>query len=212
MLTCPSHLVVDAFGTIAHLSLPTRPYAQLRSLLADSGAEVGDFPRIAMTRPLGLAGLASFYGVDVPSARMQRLEDDLFQEIEGLRVSESALRCLEWLVSRGVGVVIASNLSMPYGVALMQVLRGAGLIPQPIDSASGVACAFSYQMGTLKPQTDFYETIASHRPSGSSFYMVGDKHEEDELAPRRAGWGSAPALPRATDPKAWELILRRFGG
>ena len=206
MFSPPTHLVVDAFGTIAHLSTPIRPYARLRNFLAASGAGVEDFPRVAMTRPLGLAGLASFYGVEVPSGMMQSLEDSLFEELEGLRVSESAIECLANAVAGGLGVIIASNLGMPYGVALMHVLRGAGLAPGPIDSAAGLACAFSYQMGAVKPEAKFYESIKTASPPGSVFYMVGDKQQEDEVAPRAAGWLADRAQHRATDPVAWKTM------
>ena len=163
-----------------------------------------------MTRPLGLAGLAEHYGVEVPMARLRAMEEALFEETESLIVSPAALNCLRGLIRRGVKILIGSNLALPYGVALRHALRGAGLNPERLGGPSGIACAFSYEMGLIKPDPRFYAAIAASAPRTALFLMVGDKQQEDHDAPVAQGWAAAPARLRAFDASEWEVIEGLF--
>lgn len=208
----PTHLVVDAFGTIAHLSRPTRPYARLRDFLGSRGAIVEDFAFVAMTQSLDLAGMAAHYGIEVPGRWMEQLERSLFEEVEGLCLSTAAIACMHRLMAAGVVVVIGSNLALPYGIVLKQHLQREGLVVGPLGDESLLGCAFSYEMGCVKPSLAFYGTIATAYPNRSVFMMVGDKQEEDHDAPIRLGWQAAPPLPRSKDALEWTRILTSFNG
>lgn len=205
-------VALDAFGTIAKLTAPRRPYAFLRDELASRGANVDDFPVRAMTTKLTLSGLCLSYGIELPLSKMNEVEDRLFEDLSCLALSPGAADAIGEMVGRGFSVVIASNLGLPYGVVLERMLSSHGLDLMPLSARSSLSKAFSYEVGQIKPAQEFYANIdgALALPS-SSFLMLGDKAEEDQAAPRIRGWQAKDPVDRFDNaPWVWEELLSQL--
>lgn len=207
----PGCVVVDAFGTIAYLSRPTRPYARLRLALEAGGVDVSGFPLLAMTSPLGLAGMASHYGVHLPLPFLEAIEHDLYDEIASLSLSPGAVDALSRALTAGCSVVVGSNLALPYGSALKVALSAAGLELGAINGAGKLRAAFSYEMGYVKPQPEFYDAVADAvGEAPCNILMLGDKLVEDHDAPARSGWRVGPATNRTADAAGWDQLFPRW--
>lgn len=205
-------VVLDAFGTIAKLSAPQKPYALLRELLSVHGALVDDFPVRAMTTPATLSGLAAHYGVEVPMARLSALEEGLFQDLSGLVLAPGAAAAIAGLREAGIRVAIGSNLGLPYGVVLERMLAAQGLLLEPLSASANFGRAFSYELGHVKPSPDFYEKIELLMGlPPDSFLMIGDRPEEDRAAPLARGWQAEWVFNRVeASPEVWSELLDHF--
>jgi hypothetical protein len=201
-------IVLDAFGTIAQLTHPLRPYSALREILAERGIIVDDFPVRAMTAPLSLAGLAKHYGVELSMEQMMQLEANLFQDLSGLTLAPGLLHLQEI----GIRVVIGSNLGLPYGVVLERMLASQGVSLESLSPSARFGKAFSYEMGQIKPSPDFYTKIETMMGlPAHSFLMIGDRPEEDRAAPMAGGWQTEWAFNRVeASPKVWEELVGHF--
>ena len=206
-------VVFDAFGTLLKIPSPARPYAQLREALATHGAPVDGFMRAVMTSRLGLAATAEQFGVDLPLPLLARFEDALGRELERIVPYPEAERVVASVLGQGATVVVASNLAWPYGASVLAFLRRFGAV----GPFARLQTAFSYDLGRLKPEAEFYQAVAHQLRLGdvpasdlaSRIAMIGDRHDEDVAAPHRAGW-SAQRLVRSRDETlddAWRRLI-----
>lgn len=187
-------MVFDAFGTLFQIQNPLRPYAQLRCLLQASGVPVSDaYPHQVMTRSLSLKDVAALHQYHLKESEDVFLHDLLKEELESIVLFEDALDVLKHYLDNEYLVIIGSNLALPYGEVVENLLSPLGSISKWNETAM-LRVAFSYEIGELKPSPRFYQKIEDElKLSGNvskdaSFFMVGDKREEDYLAPTRCGW------------------------
>lgn len=202
-------VVLDAFGTIATLTSPQRPYSVLRDMLAVRGATVDDFAIRAMSTPSSMANLAMYHGVDFSMEQMSHLDGVLFKDLSGMELATGIVSTITRLVEGGIRVVIGSNLGLPYGVLLERMLATHGLLLEEMSPTAKLARAFSYEMGHIKPLPSFYEKIEHDmKLPPNAFLMMGDRHEEDRIAPLARGWQAEWAFNRVeASPKIWEELL-----
>ena len=187
-------IVFDAFGTLVHITAPTRPYAALRAHLEALGVERdADFPRRAMTGRWSLRDLAAH---PVEDSILEGFETGVVEEVDSVVPFEDAPLAIEQALNRADRVIIASNLAWPYGRAVEQWLSQWGPVA-PLGEASDarLLTAFSFDVGYVKPEPAFYRWVTSalagvaNKPSSAlRLAMVGDKQAEDCDAPTAAGW------------------------
>lgn len=200
-------VVFDAYGTLLAIPRPRRPFALLRAHLAGQGVEVGDFARRAMSARHTLASLAHDYGVDVPCALLARWQGLLVEDVASATAFPEAARVLRHVLSRGATVVIASNLAWEYA-APVRALLDAAARPFAGAPACRAHLALSHDLGQVKPDPGFYRAVddllASAGVPASPVFMVGDRLEEDERAPRAHGW-TAQRVDRAAGADLWSV-------
>lgn len=202
-------VVMDAFGTIAQLSHPQRPYSLLREIIEAHGAPVENFAVKAMTTPSTLAALASQYEVGIPMKQFADLETALFEDLNGMEIADGASVAIQSLIEKGIRVVIGSNLALPYGIGLLRMLSAQGLHIDQLASDKMLMRAFSYEIGEIKPHSAFYKKVEDTIGLESdSFLMVGDRPEEDREAPLGCGWQAEWAYNRVeASPGVWKELL-----
>lgn len=190
-------IVFDAFGTLVHIQRPARPYAALRTLLTDRGADTAGFALEAMTRRRTLADLARATGLPVPPQALAALEAQVIDEVESIAPFPDAAAAVARALEVADRVVIGSNLGWPYGAPVERFLAPWGPVAALDDDApdARVRTAFSFDVGHVKPDPAFYAHVArrlsalSGKPAASlALCMVGDKQAEDGDGPTRAGW------------------------
>lgn len=206
-------VVMDAFGTIAQLSRPQRPYSLLREIIAAHGTSVENFGVKAMTTPSTLSALASHYDVDISMKQFKDIETALFEDLEGLKIADGASEAILALIEKDIKVVIASNLALPYGVGLLGMLKAQGLDVVQASPDKMLTRAFSYELGDLKPNATFYQKIESTIGlEPESFLMLGDRPQEDRAAPLACGWQAEWAYNRVeASPGVWKELLDNLG-
>ncbi len=176
--------IFDAFGTTVHITRPRHPYLQLLREGRSQGRTLkGDDLRTLMINELSLDEAACVFGIKLTPARLHLLEQALEEEVASIRPYPDAREAIAILQEAGVSVAICSNLAMPYGLAVKQILPD-------LDGY-----VFSYQLGVTKPDPIIYrETcrLLSVQP-GNEFsgqgrvVMIGDSPRCDRDGPRRVG-------------------------
>ena len=200
-----SCLVLDAFGTIAHLPAKTRPYALLRDQLAAAGRPIEGFAQNVMTHPWDMKDAARYYGgADID---LRQAQAALVTDLATMVVLPAAISCIGKVCTH-LPVVLGSNLALPYGERLCELLRQHGLVVSAHPSAGGLSAGFSYVLGHVKPDPRFYERIGEGiNCPPAAVLMVGDRQDEDFHAPRRAGWSALPPFDRSQSAQAWSEVL-----
>lgn len=177
--------IFDAFGTTVHIGRKLHPFRQLLRVGAEQGrkASAADLHTL-MTSNLSLEGSAEHFRIRVSAQRMSALQRDLEAELKSIAVYPDALDAIRMLKAEGIATGICSNLALPYGPAVMQLL----------GEADGFA--LSYELGITKPHPDIYREIC-HRLSvspswdmtalGNRVVMIGDSPQCDRDGPRIIG-------------------------
>lgn len=189
--------VFDAFGTLVQIKNPQRPYAELKALLNSKGVFVAsDYSRIVMTRPLNFEEVAFLHGCSLSESENSFLNEMLEEELASIEPFEDSLMALERCVSRGDLVVVGSNLAKPYGKVVEDLLQAFGVVGRWNQEGCLLRTGFSFDLGLVKPEIDFYKEIefgiraSAELSKDVKFFMVGDKEQEDCLAPQKLGWNS----------------------
>lgn len=183
-------VVFDAYGTLLSNPNATRPFAQLREILERGGVNVQDYAQRAMGQRHTLSSLALSYGFDPGLDTLARLERELMEELLAIHPYQETERVLRYVMGRGAHVVVASNLAWPYALpihTLMDVVSQRGTLV----SRNKIATAFSFDVGLVKPQEEFYTRVEDSLRSqglGRQIFMVGDRQLEDVEGPVKAGW------------------------
>src|SRR5690606_30093757 len=139
---------------------PTRPFAQLREIIAKQGLDVSDFAHRAMTSRHTLSSLAKSYDAVIPMEDLARLDAQLMSELMAIRPYPEAERTIRHVLIRGAVVVVASNLAWPYALPVQAAMDTVvNRLATITNSVSRVRTAFSFDLGTVKPSELFYQAV-----------------------------------------------------
>ncbi|CAJ7592395.1 hydrolase of HAD-superfamily [Burkholderia pseudomallei] len=155
-------LVFDAFGTLAEIQDPRRPFVRLARIARDRRQR-----ELLMTRTISLQEAAKALGSD--RIDMAALDADLAAELESVRLFPDAIGALQEARANGLKVGIASNLAAPYAEPLLRLLP---FVPD--------ACAWSFEVGYLKPDPRIFTWICGQlNVAACEALMVGDTFVDD---------------------------------
>lgn len=172
-------VLFDAYGTLASITDPRRPYRQVINEARRRGTELpGDVASHVMASPLTLSELAS--QLHVPTEALHHAERDLETEVASITLYPETLATLEALQARGLKLGVCSNLAAPYAAPLLKVLP-------PLD-----AYLWSFEVGAIKPQPQIFEAACQALEcSPVEVLMVGDSLQADVDGARAAGLHAA---------------------
>lgn len=178
-------VVLDAFGTIVRINRRTNPYQEL---IREGRRQGCDFKSSAthflMTTSLSLVEAASQLGISLTPEKRQELTRALELELSSIQAFPDAKAAVSRLQSAGLKLGICSNLASPYGPVIREFFPN-------LDGY-----AFSYEVGTTKPDPIIYQAICSqmnvapgHHFSGGQgrVLMIGDSQRCDRDGPRTIG-------------------------
>lgn len=175
----------DAFGTIVSIGQRANPYTKLFQEGRRQGRTIGpDTTRIAMTADVGLDELASRLEIKLTASLRDQLHQRLDQELSSIELYPDALESIARLRDAGVRVGVCSNLAMPYGPVVRELLPN-------LDGY-----AFSYELGVMKPEKEIYTFLCKQigvepghgfHDGGDRIFMIGDSQRCDRDGPRAAG-------------------------
>lgn len=137
----------DAFGTLAYIGERRSPYRQLMRWAQEHGRtrRDGDVDLI-MSRALDFRGAAAELGLIPPSGLLDQWEKDLEDEVTSIRLYPDSLDVITRLQQSGYLVGLCSNLAVPYGAPVRELL--------PMLNAY----AMSYDAGAVRPQPRIYQS------------------------------------------------------
>lgn len=163
-------ILFDAYGTLAHIARPTRPYLRLQRA---ARIPVAEFAQV-LTQSISLEELARRHALS--TELLAQAQADLEQECASITLYPDALPALSTLRARGLKVGICSNLALPYAAPLLALLP-------PLD-----ATIWSFEAGYAKPHPQIY--MQACRALGClphEVLMVGDTYKADVEGPRMVG-------------------------
>ncbi|EOH6383456.1 haloacid dehalogenase [Stutzerimonas stutzeri] len=166
-------VVFDVFGTLLQIGERRHPFRQLMQHLRLQGRTPRpDDARTLMTRNLGLAGAADYFGAQLSNSELASLESDLFTELASVRLFDDALKSLNQLKNAGLKLALCSNLAAPYA------------IPAKLLLPSFDVYGWSFEVGTIKPEPAIYrQMIEQLGCEASAIAMIGDTLQADMLGP-----------------------------
>lgn len=178
-------VVLDAFGTIVRINRRLNPY---RELIREGRRQGCDFTldgtHILMTTNLSLVEMASQLGIYLSPSKREELSRALELELASIEPFPDALEAVARLQGAGVKLGICSNLASSYGPVIRELF----------PNMKGYA--FSYEVGSIKPDPVIYQTICSQMDvkPGHHFsrepgrvLMIGDSKKCDQDGPRLIG-------------------------
>lgn len=198
--------VFDAFGTLVHITKPTRPYALLRHWMEQDGRDVSGFASFVMTSPVSFLDAAQHFNYTLSNDQLSELNGLLTHELKSIVPYPESQDVLKKHLDRGDILVLCSNLGLPYAKPVLDLLNSVGQVSD-LGGSSQIQTAFSFDMGCVKPDLSIYSAIEKELRKSHpalSFYMVGDKFEEDCGSPRALGW-SAWHMERNKGKTLWDI-------
>lgn len=183
-------VVFDAYGTLVHITRPTRPYTRLFRLAGS--ALNGIDPHDLLRSPMDLDDVACALGLTLSPHEMTRLYRLQQQELASIQPYPETAVVLQTLVERGMRVGVCSNLAEPYAAP---VLENLPLTPH--------AVAWSFAEGAIKPEPDIYAAIANRLElAPADIHFVGDTYAADVEGPRAFGMQATHLQRRPRRPAA----------
>lgn len=171
-------VLFDAYGTLIGISHPTRPYRQLLELANAQGTgRVEDAANTLMSQRMTLTQAARWLGISRTVAQARRLDRELADELDRVRLFPEVPSVLTSLRNRGYRLGVCSNLAVPYVAPAWQLLAPF------IDVA-----IWSCEVGRVKPDPEIYRLAAAELGVPTEkILMVGDTYRADVAGPRAAG-------------------------
>ena len=166
-------VVFDVFGTLLQIGERRHPFRQLMKQVRLEGRQPkSDEARALMTKNLGLAGAAAYFGAQLSHSELASLEADLFTELASVRLFDDTLETLAQLKDADLKLALCSNLAAPYAIP-------AKLLLSKFD-----VYAWSFEIGAIKPEPAiYYQMIEQLGCEASAIAMIGDTLEADALGP-----------------------------
>ena len=151
--------------------------------------------KIIMSNSVDITNLAKFFGADLPEQLLKEINCDLRLELSRIELYEDTVHTLQILKDKGFKIALCSNLAMPYGEQLIQ------LLPDFFD-----VVVFSYEVGAIKPEPQIYEVIQSYFGCEfSEMLFIGDHPILDVETPLSLGM-SARLIERDKGQKLLGVI------
>ena len=165
----------DAFGTLVEIGDKRRPYGRLLSL-APPDVRVRLRERV-MREPLTIEQCLREAGDAIGESDAASLRVDLDAELASIRLRPRTKALWHRLRGEGVLIAVCSNLAVPYGPPMLD------LLPDAPD-----ATVLSYEVGCQKPEPVIYALVAERLGLPPEAIMFsGDTPEADVEGPRAAG-------------------------
>lgn len=171
-------VVFDVFGTLLEITDQRMPFRSLLRYLQQQGRvpRADDSARLMSSR-LDLLGAAELFGMTISKDLLNSLESDLQAELASIRVFHDTVSTINELKDAGYLVGVCSNLALPYGESVLQ------LLPSPLD-----AYALSFAVGAVKPEPVIYQHVCrSLKCSADEVIFIGDSRKADFEGPRSIG-------------------------
>lgn len=171
-------VVFDVFGTLVRISEPRRPYRKLVQMLAAAGRmPLPTDGALIMGSELDLARAAVLLAGSLPPPDVSELELELKAEMASIVLYPEVREVLLALREQGYKIGLCSNLALPYGPPVLD------LLPFEPDFS-----AWSYRAGAVKPEEGIYRYLCEGLQClPAEVLMVGDTLEADRAGPRRYG-------------------------
>lgn len=196
----PHLIVFDAFGTLVKMSKGRSPYLKLMKWLKDHGRKPTVLDaKIIMSHAVTIPELAVLFEKEIPNYLIGELNYDLQLDLNSIELYEDVISTLQNLKDQGFQIALCSNLAMPYGEHLKQ------LLPSTFD-----AVIFSYEVGTIKPEPMIYHIICDRLSCQmSDILFVGDHPILDIEVPISLGM-SARLIERSKNQNLTDLLSDFF--
>lgn len=180
MNTAPKLVVFDLYGTLVRFGVTHRPFRRILIWARENGRKPqADDSRRIMTTNKGAEELLAEIGIFPPVEMLAQLKRQIQEELCCLTLFDDVLPTLRTLLDKEISLAICSNLAMPYGAAV------DNLLPQQVDMLH----CLSYEVGAIKPEKEIYDWIA--RKSGvppEQTLFVGDSRLADYEGPLKYGF------------------------
>lgn len=192
----PTIIAFDAFGTLVRIGESRSPYRKLMKWLKANGRKPTEHDaKIIMSNRVDVAQLARKFGAELPEQLFNEINNDLQLELSTIQLYEDTVPTLQILKENGFKIALCSNLAMPYGEQLRQ------LLPDFFD-----AVVFSYEVGAIKPESQIYEVIQSYFGCEfSEMLFIGDHPILDVETPLSLGM-SARLIARQKNQKLLDVV------
>lgn len=117
-----------------------------------------------MSKAVDISQLALHFGQVIPKQLLNEINDDLKFELNTIELYADTIPTLQILKKHGFKIGLCSNLAVPYGEQLKN------LLPSLFD-----VVVFSYEVGAIKPEQQIYEVIKAHFDCEmSEMLFIGD--------------------------------------
>lgn len=175
----PKVIAFDAFGTLVKISNGRSPYLKLMKWQKQRGRKpTCDDASIIMSMNASLSQIANFFGHDLPLNLLSEINADLKLDLDSIELYSDTIVVLENLKKNGFKIVLCSNLAMPYGERLKEII-----LPNLFEEL-----VLSYEVGSIKPNTAIYNTIQMKlKCSMEDILFIGDNKILDVEKPRSLG-------------------------
>ncbi|CUJ59753.1 HAD family hydrolase [Achromobacter kerstersii] len=192
-------IAFDAFGTLVHIGERRSPYRLLMRWAQEHGRARRDGDAdLVMSRALDLRGASAALGVTPPSGLLEQWEKDLEHEVASIRLYPDSLDVIIRLQQLGYRVGLCSNLAVPYGARVRELL--------PMLNAY----AMSYDVGAVKPQPRIYQFLLEKLDVvADEVLFVGDTVIADLEGPRAFGM-QACLLNRSAGQTLADMVFARL--
>ena len=172
-------VIFDLFGTLFQYKVKHNPYRQLIKFGQAQGRRVRESDaRNIMSLNYGIREIANHFEINAPSGLFHKLESQIDEEIESLTVFEGVDDIFCALKEINIQIAICSNLAMPYGKAIDNLL-----------SNYTFSRFLSYEMHLIKPDVEMYRMISESTSIGArESLFVGDNYDCDYAGPLNCGF------------------------
>lgn len=171
-------IAFDAFGTLVQISTQRRaPYRSLmRWAVAQGRKPQPDDANRLMSQPLDLRGAAEVFAKTAPAELLARWEADLVAELASIKLFPDSLDTVAQLQGAGYKVGLCSNLALPYGKPVCELLPRLDVY------------AMSYDVGATKPDPRIYQYLVDQLGCApEEVLFIGDTPAADVDGPRTFG-------------------------
>ncbi|RYY04587.1 MAG: HAD family hydrolase [Gammaproteobacteria bacterium] len=172
-------VIFDVFGTLIRYAVRHSPYRQLIKCGRAHGRKVSaDDARKIMTSNCEIRELADHLKIRAPLDLLNKLENQIDEEMNAISLFDDVEETLSALLDRGIQIAICSNLAMPYGKAIDNLL-----------SDFRFSRFLSYELCFMKPDIEIYRMISeSTNICANESLFVGDNFQCDYLGPINCGF------------------------
>jgi HAD superfamily hydrolase (TIGR01549 family) len=171
-------VIFDLFGTLIKFGVQHHPFRQLLKWAREKGRQVrSDDARMVMTINGNIEIISNALGINPPSEMVYKLEEQIGDELSSLELFDDVIPALNALQSSDIKIGLCSNLAQPYGAVIDRLLAGFN-----------IEQFLSYELGTIKPETQMYESILSRfNCEAEQCLFIGDTFEADYSGPIAMG-------------------------
>lgn len=192
----PKVIVFDAFGTLVKNGERRSPYRKLMQWLKANGRKPSaQDAKIIMSNFVDIEKLAKMFGAELPEQFLKEINNDLQHELSTIQLYEDTVPTLQILKEKGFKLALCSNLALPYGEKLRK------LLPDFFDIV-----AFSYEVGSIKPELEIYAVIQAYFGCDfSKMLFIGDHPILDVEMPLSLGM-SARLIERQKNQELLDVL------